>query len=246
MIKNLTFDKTNPINMKKINLFKIALLFVSVLSLSSCSSDDGGGNSNGTTTGNYWPMKVNNTWNFDNNGVNEQLKLTGTDQFGGITYYEIQDDGNISGFDTQTWVAKNGATYFQKIADINTVQNGVTISIEGYQLPIFRDDLAVNETWSGTLNPNVTYNYNGLSGSLPTTVTYEGQITARDVTETVNGVSYPNVIKMTMSAVTNVDGQTTEVFWEYWFAKDVGPIWEYEIFDNGTPTERHLTSFVLN
>ena len=231
--------------MKKINLIKAALLFVSVLSLSSCSSDDSG-QSNGTTTGDYWPMKLNNTWNFDNNGLTEQLKIIGTDEFGGTTYYELDDQGDTSGFDTQYWIAKKGATYYQKIADINTVQDGVSISIKGYEVPMFKDDLAVNETWSGTVRPRVTYSYNGQNGSLPTRVDYTGTILQRGATETINGVVYSNIIKMSMVIQTNVNGETNTVDTEYWFAKDIGPIRESQSLDNATPTERLILNYVLN
>ena len=146
----------------------------------------------------------------------------------------------------QNWITKKGATYYQKIADVNTVQNGVTVNIKGYQMPMFKDDLAVNETWSGTLRPKVTFNYNGNSGSLPTTVTYTGKIIARDAIEVINGVTYTNVIKMTMNAVTNVDGEINNVFSEYWFAKDIGPIKEFETINDGVTNERTLIDYVLN
>lgn len=111
---------------------------------------------------------------------------------------------------------------------------------------MLKDDLAVNETWSGTLRPKVTFSYNGNSGSLPTTVTYTGKIIARDATEVLNGVTYTNIIKMTMNAETNVDGQINEVFSEYWFAKDIGPIKEFETIDDGISTERYLINYMLN
>ncbi len=231
--------------MKKNNLLKTALLFVSVLALTSCSSDDSG-ESNGTTTGDYWPMKVNNAWNFDNNGTTEQLKISATAEFGGTTYYELQDEGADAAFDAQNWVTKKGATYYQKSADFTTVQSGATITIKGYEVPAFKDDLAVNETWSGTLRPKVTYSFNGQTGSLPTTVHYTGTIIERDATETINGEIYSNIIKMTMSIQTNVDGQTNTIETQYWFAKDIGPVKQIETVDNGASTERLLISYVLN
>ncbi len=144
------------------------------------------------------------------------------------------------------WITKKGATYYQKTGDFTTVESGVTITVKGYEVPAFKDDLAVNETWSGTARPRVTYSYNGQTGSLPTTINYTGTIIARDVTEIVNGVTYPNVIKMTMSAETNVDGQINTIDTEYWFAKDIGPIKEVETADGGPSTVRLLTSHVLN
>ena len=86
--------------MKKTNkLFTLLLIFTTAL-FTSCSSDDSG-ESNGTTTGDYFPMKLNNAWNFNANGNTEQLKMIGTDEFGGTTYYELQDDGDDSGLNTQ-------------------------------------------------------------------------------------------------------------------------------------------------
>jgi len=226
------------------HFISVISLFVSLF-LTSCSGDDSG-QSDGTSTGDYFPMKVNNIWNFNADGNIEQLKVVGTDEFGGTTYYELQDEGDDFGLNVQNWITKKGATYYQKIADVNTVQNGVTVNIKGYQMPMFKDDLAVNETWSGTLRPKVTFNYNGNSGSLPTTVTYTGKIIARDAIEVINGVTYTNVIKMTMNAVTNVDGEINNVFSEYWFAKDIGPIKEFETINDGVTNERTLIDYVLN
>ena len=81
---------------------------------------------------------------------------------------------------------------------------------------------------------------------MPTTVTYTGKIIARDATEVINGVTYTNVIKMTMNAVTNVDGEINNVFSEYWFAKDIGPIKEFETINDGVTNERTLIDYVLN
>lgn len=229
--------------MKKINFSKAAILFISVISLSSCSSDDST-MSNGETTGDYWPMKVNNTWNFDNNGITEQMKITESEQIGGTTYYRLSDQGDEFGI--PVWLTKKGATYYQKSDDFTTTQNGVTITIKGYQVPAFRDDLAVNETWSGTIRPRVTYSYNGQTGSLPTRVDYVGTITARDATEVINGITYTNIIKATLTAETNIDGQITMVDTEYWFAKDIGPVREFESTDGGIATERFLLNYTLN
>ena len=139
------------------HFISVISLFVSLF-LTSCSGDDSG-QSDGTSTGDYFPMKVNNIWNFNADGNIEQLKVVGTNEFGGTTYYELQDEGDDFGLNIQNWITKKGATYYQKIADVNTVQNGVTVNIKGYQMPMFKDDLAVNETWSGTLRPKVTFNY---------------------------------------------------------------------------------------
>ena len=118
------------------HFISVISLFVSLF-LTSCSGDDSG-QSDGTSTGDYFPMKVNNIWNFNADGNIEQLKVVGTDEFGGTTYYELQDEGDDFGLNIQNWITKKGATYYQKIADVNTVQNGVTVNIKGYQMPMFK------------------------------------------------------------------------------------------------------------
>ncbi len=232
--------------MKKLNFMKMAMLFVSALAITSCSSDDDDGGANGTSTGNYWPMAVNNTWDMDADGVTQQVKLTGTANFGGTTYYELEDEGTTGTFDIQTWIGKIGATYFQKVGDFSTVENGVSITMEGYEVPMFRDDLEVGETWSGTLSPEVTYSFNGQSGSLPATVNYTGTILARDVTETINGVTYDNIIKISLEIQSSINGQNNTVESEYWFAKDVGPVRENQSVDGGAAIERTLLDYNLN
>jgi hypothetical protein len=226
--------------MKKINFKILALLIFA--SLSSCSDDSG--DSKGTTTGNYWPMAVDNKWNFDSNGTTEELKLIGTATFNNSTYYTLSDEGDDE-FNIQNWVTKKGATYYQKIADATITESGITITMKGYEIPIFKDDLEVNETWSGSVSPKVTYSGNGQSGSLPTKITYTGRILERDAIEIINSVSYPNVIKMSMTVETKINDQITNSVLEYWFAKDVGPIREYQS-SNGTTEIRTLLNYQLN
>src|SRR6478672_750581 len=125
--------------MRKTNLKIVALLFLAALS--SCSSDDSG-NSNGTTTGNYYPMAVNNKWEYDNGS---EVDLIGTDVFNGTTYYEMTDTQNV--LNNQNWVAKKGASYYGKTGTVTQNQGGVAIVIQPYEMKILQDDLAVNESW---------------------------------------------------------------------------------------------------
>ena len=54
--------------MKKIYFLALFTFFLSLF-LTSCSSDEELDESNGVTTGNYWPMAVNNQWTYKYNGV---------------------------------------------------------------------------------------------------------------------------------------------------------------------------------
>lgn len=226
--------------MKKINLIKTVILFLSVLALSSCGSDDNG-NSNGVTTGNYLPMAVGNKWNYTNGSTTTQSRLIGTTTFGNTTYYESEDTN--AELDIQNWIAKKGASYFQKTATSTIIQSGTAITMEGYEMKIFRDDLAVNETWRGSASPKVTFS----GGSFRAKVNYEGTITAKDATETLGGIVYTNIIKMKIHAVVNSNGQINNIYTEYWFAKDIGLVKEVgtSTVDNITKT-RYLISHELH
>lgn len=96
---------------KTTKFISFILLFTSVF-LTSCSSDDG--ESNGTSTGNYWPMAVNNSWLFDNNGTSEETKILGTNSFGGKTYYRLNDIYTY-GVYVKNWVIKKEQLIFKKL-----------------------------------------------------------------------------------------------------------------------------------
>jgi hypothetical protein len=227
--------------MKKIDFKFLALVFV--LAFSSCSSDDSG-DSNGVTTGNYFPMAVNNKWEFTNGSIATEAKIVGTTEFSGITYYEMNDTSVE--LDIQNWVTKKGASYYQKVATSTQVQNNTTIVTEGYELKIFRDDLAVGKNWKGSASPKVTYSGSNGSGSFRAKINYEGTITAIGVSETLGSITYNNIIKIVMNTVVNSNGQINTIQSEYWFARDIGLIKELETstVDNVTKT-RYLTSYTL-
>jgi hypothetical protein len=227
------------------NSFKIlALLFVATFSLSSCSSDDSG-DSTGTTTGNYLPLAVGNKWHYTNGTAATLDQIIGTTTFGGTTYYEDDDSGEE--IDIQNWIVKKGASYYQKTGDLTYSEGLATIHMDSYEMKMFRDDLAVGETWKGKASPKVHYTNPSGSGTLTAHLDYQGTITARDASATIESVIYNNVIKMEIDVVEKIDTQTTYIHGEYWFAKDIGIIRESVISttDNITKT-RNLTSYELH
>jgi hypothetical protein len=229
--------------MKKTNqIISAVLIFMSLL-VTSCSNDDGV--SNGTSTGNYWPLAVNNTWTFTDGSANSDLKVIGTTDFGGSTYFEMFDESTESQFNAQNWIAKKGGTYYQKVAETNFDSNGILINIKGYEVPLFKDNLEVNGTWVGSVSPKVTYTSGSNSTTLPSKVKYTGTIVEKGATVTLNSQTYTEVIKMKMKIEVTINSQLTTSDIEYWFAKDVGPIREYQS-TNGTTTESTLVNHVLN
>lgn len=231
--------------MSKFNLIKISILFLTVLTLSSCSSDDTNTDDNGITTGNYLPLAVGNKWNYTNGSTTSLVQIIGTANFGGTTYYEDDDSG--SEIDIQSWAAKKGASYYQKTGDYTFTQGSTTFVLKSYELKVLKDDLAVGESWSGDIYPKLNYSGSSGSGTYPVHISYEGIIIAKNVSATVEGVSYNNVIKVEMNVVQTVNSQVFNINGEVWFAKDIGVIMDTatSTADNITRT-KYLTSYELN
>lgn len=229
--------------MKKNNFKVLVLLFLSAFSLSSCSSDSTP-ESNGTTTGDYFPMAVNNKWVYTNDVNATEMNLIGTADFGGNTYYEFTDtDSDIN---IQAWMNKRGASYYQKSAPYTETQGSLNITIAGFEIKMFQDDLQVGETWTGSAKPKVTYSGSS-SGSTSLNISYVGQITARDVSVTLGGITYNNVIKMQMTLTETVNSQTATISGENWFAKDIGLIYDSTTTStDGVTKTRYLTSYTLH
>lgn len=226
--------------MKKIVL---ALAFITSLTFYSCSDDDTT-ESTGTTSGNYWPMAMSNTWEYNGNGQDSQMKITGTKQFSGKTYFELTDDIDTDN-DIKSYIMKDGAVYFMRTDQSIIESNGGLITIEGYEIPFFKDNLEPNDTWSGNVSTKVNYKLNGQNTNLTATIKYKGLILATDATEAFNDVTYTDVIKMRLQIEVVIQGQSSEVLVEYSFAKDVGPIKTHEV-GNGMTIDRKLTTYSVN
>lgn len=230
--------------MKTSNFKILILLFLSAFSLSSCSSD-ASGDSNGTTTGDYFPMAVNNKWEYTNASTNTEVNIIGTANFGGNIYYELTDTDSQTL--NQNWMTKTGASYYQKTGVSTEVQGSNTIVVQSYEIKLLRDDIAVGESWHGSAHPKVTYSGSSGAGSFNASVNYTGTITAKGVSETLGSVTYNDIIKIELVAVVNSNGQINTLNGEYWFAKDVGIIYDSatSTVDNITKT-RYLTSYTLH
>lgn len=223
----------------------IAVLFVSI-GITSCSNSDSSGSSDGTSTGNYWPLAVNNYWTYDVDGSDTNtLSISGTDVFGGTTYYKINDDSVDPSLDINTWITKKGATYYTKIGDITISQDGLVLTVKGYEIPAFKDNLAVNSTWSGTISSKMTFSYMGETGSYPITEKYTGTILEKGTSVTIHGEIYDNVIKASLKEDVTIEGETTTTLTTTWFAEGVGPI-KQTLTSDGETQERSLTNYLIN
>lgn len=224
--------------MKKIkNLFSIfviitSLAFVSCenepidpsLTNNSNSNNSGGGNTGGgnsTPSNDYWPTAINNSWTLQQNGTNlAPMKIVSTETIGGNLYYKFAPQ-SANGATNNNYLRKSGGSYFLKTSDTSLNISGLTGTQTGFEFIVLKDNIAVNATWAGSYTQTTTYT--GIPAITQDT-DYTGTILAKDVTETVNGVTYNNVIKLNIHQETTSPGSLSIVNTEYWFAKNVGII----------------------
>lgn len=211
----------------------ILTLFVLTLAFTTVSCDNepvdpaldlssGGGSS----SGDYWPAAINNEWIMERDGVAlDPLKIIGTGNFGGQTYYKFapqSGSGSSTSGTVTTWLNKNNGIYKLKTDDINVNAGGFSGTQTGYEFIILKDNIAVGQSWTGTYTTTTTYT--GIP-SITLTTNYTGTILAKNVAATVDGETYNDVIKVSIVLNTTMAGApATIVNTEYWFAKNVGVI----------------------
>ncbi|MBL7887025.1 MAG: hypothetical protein JNJ52_09770 [Flavobacterium sp.] len=258
--------------MKKIKLFASVLFLISTFSLVSCdnepidsaidldnfTNDDGSGNGNGngTSTGDYWPTALNNQWVYKRDGaLQSPSKIISINAINGNTYYTFDSfisqsiGGGTASAAPTTRVRKSSGDYYYKLDDFNfNLGGGMTGVQTGCEFIILKDYLNVGQTWNGTYNQTTSYN-NPLIPSITQTVTYEGTILEKDISITVNGETFPHVIKMEL--VQDYDYPASSglpditVSNDYWFAKDVGLVKAINTTSQGTSLIE-IDSYILN
>ncbi len=230
----------------------IVVLFVLSLAFTTVSCDNepvdpaleiGGG---GSSSGDYWPTAINNEWLMERDGVAlDPLKIVGTGNFGGQTYYKFapQSGSGTSTSGTVTnWLNKSNGVYKLKTDDINVNAGGFSGTQTGYEFIILKDNIAVGQSWSGTYTSTTTYT--GIP-SITLTTNYTGTILAKNVAATVDGETYNDVIKVSLVQNASMAGApATVVNTEYWFAKNVGVIKSISN-DAGNSYESILVDYTL-
>ena len=127
------------------------------------------------------------------------------------------------------------------------LNNGNTLFIGEYEIKLLKDDVLVGGTWSDNLTLDIKVYGGGTPVSLPATLSYTSTILERNATETIEGNTYTNVIKVHMYALETVNSQNTIIESEYWFAKDIGLIKEITTSSTDNITKvSYLTSYELN
>ncbi len=144
------------------------------LALISCGSDDdNNGNGGGTTeTKNYFPLHLENQWEYANNqNMTITSSFDGTSQIEGETYYNLINQSPIFGVEGNGFVRKEGDNYYY---------SGVIQLAELPSIPV-NNELFLNEN----SNDGAVYNTSLLSTELDSVIFDQGGFSAT-ITPVVN------------------------------------------------------------
>lgn len=187
------------------------------------------------SSGDYWPTSIGNQWVYIQDGtLQDPFAIVSTDVVGGNSYFTFTTPAQPNTATTR--IRKSGGNYYIKTEQIThtTPMPGTTT---GNEIIILKDYLNVGATWTDSFVQTTTYT------SLPPQVlnmTIVNTVEEKNVTATVNGETFNNVIKI--KRVMTYSGASTGVtVGYYWFAKDIGPV---KII-NGTITQE-IESYIVN
>ena len=250
----------NPTIMKKTTLLAYCFILVTAFSFNSCDTEnidpvlvDNNVNPDpdgGVSTGDYWPMAINNQWVYKRNGmIQEPMKIIGTETINGNLYYKFDNFTMIQteieeGEDPAesiVHVRKNNGNYYTRSVMVAEVPE---FEIPNFEMPapvpfeyiILKDYAAVGQTWSEQISQNIDII---LPEGMPiaelhlvSTVRAQTMIVGKDIAISVNNVNYTDVIKVRVVLTGTVTGlpagfpapPSVVVTNYYWFAKNHGPI----------------------
>lgn len=199
--KNYIFGQ-NKIKMRFIKYFLLAVISMGILV--SCSSDDDN-NSETNTTDNFFPLVVNNSWNYENTlstpGQDdlvsiETLSITNTSENDGNTVYELETD-NPAGSSPVTLALSQGVLYKNNNSLLYTGQFGLGLT-DFPEVTFDVEDVAIYDT-SASLNTEL-FSQDGLIEQefqgIPISINYTLSSVMGDSFSSFdsNGVTYDNVI----------------------------------------------------
>lgn len=224
----------------------LSVLFLTFLLVTSCKHNDDSSETidEGETQGDYFPLALNNDWNFHfSESDDKEINLYSTLDFEGETYFITEGINPVDGSDLTQGYRKSGAVYYCYNDEMTFSYSGLAdIYIDPVAFVIFKDDLEEGETVV-TEATSDTQVVNPFTGTVNTTTsfTFTTTLLQKDISWEVNGVTYEDVIKVQLDAHAESLGEVFDGTVYYYFAKNVGPIQlETEV---GTYT---LTTYTLN
>jgi hypothetical protein len=262
--------------MKKIKALSIFMMLFTAIAFTSCDTEpvdselvnptvdnenggiDNGGNTGGGNpggnvgdrTGNYWPLAMGNSWTFSEGTNTQPMTITSTVVEDGFTYYKMENlfgDSTANQTGVATYLARydNGKYRIKASVEIGSTPQMPDAEVSPYEYSIVRDDLPVGGTWEEDVEQTTTYT------GMPPIITnnnFKGRIIAKDVTISVNGRTYTNILQseLTLSvSFPDLPMPPTVVTTTYWFAKDIGPVKAQTVTSFDTITSQ-LTAYTVN
>nr|WP_321228115.1 hypothetical protein [uncultured Psychroserpens sp.] len=186
-------------------------------------TNDGNDDTTGTgeeSTGDYWPRAIGNMWDFNDTFYGEvNYNMIGTEEIDGNTYYKFDDL-----FNQEAWLRKSGDSYFIRNAVGGFPIEGYEVSTTFITVKMLEDTANVGDQWSS--NVSYTISYVATNPAFPEipdidfSAVYNFQMIGRDLSRTVEGEDYENVLQVRLSL--SASGASSTV--DYFYAKDIGLI----------------------
>ncbi len=211
------------------------------------SGDDGSGSPGGSSTGDYWPMAIDNSWNYEfviddvqqddyamTIDANVEYQSNSVFRFSEYLPTTTGTDGTeFEGLSITTYARKNGGDYIVTAGDLEAdyLDGLFSLTQTGYSYIVLKDYLEVGGTWSSTAQ--VVTEYTSLDPTFPDLPSivqnfeFDMEILEKGISLVVNGQTYNDVIKVKQvlnSSTPDFPDQIITSESNYYFALDVGLI----------------------
>ncbi|MBR9845139.1 MAG: hypothetical protein GYB35_03055 [Algicola sp.] len=191
----------------------------------------------GASTGDYWPRAIGNMWNFDDTFYGDvTYDMVSTEQIDGKTYFKFDEL-----FGQESWLSKTGDTYYVRTAVGGFPVAGYEVSTTYITIRMLVDSAEVGDEWVDNVSYTITYSpIDGSTQEIPDldySATYAFEMIGRDLTRTVEGTEYQNVLHVRLTLLAS----GTATLYDYYYAQDVGLI-EFE----GEQSSGTLLNYSLN
>lgn len=183
-------------------------------------TDPNNPNDPGESTGDYWPRAIGNMWNFDDSFFGDvTYNMISTEQIDGKTYYKFD-----ALFGQESWLSKTGDTYYVRTAVGGFPVQGYDVSTTYIVVRMLIDSADVGDEWADNVSYTISYTpIDGNTQEIPDldySATYSFEMMGRDLTRSVEGTTYDNVLHVQL----NLIASGTSTIYDYFYAKDVGLI----------------------
>lgn len=193
-------------------LFICTILFI-VLCAGNCKKP---GSPNNTPTGDYQPLTVGNEWNYTVTGSNAgtyKVTILNRDTIINGKVYSVASNSASA----NEYYAKFSGEYlrYNKFAELNN---------QTIELLYLKDKLVKGATWTEIKTLNVTSG----GASIPVTANLVFTIAEKGIDYVVNGVTFHNVIKVTVAPSFSIYGSTQNpdsYDLQYFYAYNIGLVY---------------------